>query len=61
MIEPGFVATEALMRAEGMAPENMLKPGDVVEAALLPLQLGPDAVPLELRMNCMQSPFKNPV
>lgn len=58
VIEPGFVATEMVVHNERLLPERMIRPEDVAEAALLPLRLGPNAVPLELVLKVTQSPYK---
>lgn len=42
----------------GLLPDKMIRPEDVAEAALLPLHLGPSAVPVEVTLKCVPSPYK---
>ncbi len=58
VIEPGFVATDMVIHKERLAPDRMIKPEDVAEAALLPLHLGPTATPVELTLKCVLRPYK---
>ncbi|KAL4458634.1 hypothetical protein ABPG75_013499 [Micractinium tetrahymenae] len=50
VIEPGFVATDMVLHLGKLLPELCIQPSDIAEAALLPLRLGSNAVPLELVM-----------
>lgn len=59
VIEPGFVATDMVVHNERLIPDRIIKPEDVAEAALLPLHLSPNAVPLEMTLKCVLSPYKS--
>lgn len=39
-----------VLHNDKLIPERCIQPSDIAEAALLPLRLSPDAVPLELVM-----------
>lgn len=41
-----------------MKPELMITPEDVAQAALLPFRLSPNADPVEVVLNKMQSPYE---
>jgi len=41
-----------------MKPELMIQPEDVAEAVLLALRLGPQAVPSEVVLNRLQTPYE---
>jgi len=58
VIEPGFVATEGVLQLGCFDPELLMQPADVAEALLLPLRMGPNAVPLEVAMEVVRSPEK---
>ena len=45
-------------RYASMNPSQMIQPGDVAEAALLALRLGPAAAPAELVLNRLQTPYQ---
>jgi len=58
VIEPGFVATDMVLHRGDLIPEHCIQPGDIAEAALLPLRMGANAVPLEVVMKVVLSPYK---
>lgn len=59
VIEPGFVATDIVLHRGDLDPQRCIQPADVAQAALpvLPVRLSPGAVPLELVMRVVLSPY----
>ncbi|KAL4427321.1 hypothetical protein ABPG77_003230 [Micractinium sp. CCAP 211/92] len=63
LVEPAHVATDMALHQEGsryekVMPKLMIQLGDLVEAALLPLRMSPQATPAEIILNRQRTPYE---
>lgn len=59
LISPAFVATDMVVHQPNVIPENMIKPEDVAEAALLPLRTSSACVPQEITLRLTLSAYQS--
>jgi short-subunit dehydrogenase len=59
LICPGFVDTDLIGVNPGLIRENMIKPSDIAEAAMLAVRCSPAAVPEQIVMRVCATPYRS--